>query len=208
MVLRELGLDFETIHLNFSEGEHKASEYTKYNPNGRIPALVDHQYNDFVVWESCAIILYLAEKYDREHKISAATFDEKILQTQWVMYQTSGQGPYFGQAGWFLAVAPPEERNPTIAERYQKEILRVFSVFESVLSQREWLVAGKCTVADIAFVIWNVVAVGLLVKDYKGFNFEKDFPSTHRWHTALINRPAIAETLRIRAEATEQFKRQ
>ena len=110
MVLRELGLTFETIFLSFEKGEHKAPEFTKYNPNGRIPALIDHHYNDFVVWcvhvssavsaislcssqrESCAILLYLVKKYDPEHQISVASFDEEILQTQWLFYQASGQG--------------------------------------------------------------------------------------------------------------------
>nr|AFN88461.1 glutathione transferase Ure2p5 [Phanerodontia chrysosporium]4F0C_A Chain A, Glutathione transferase [Phanerodontia chrysosporium]5O00_A Chain A, Glutathione transferase Ure2p5 [Phanerodontia chrysosporium] len=207
MLLRELGLSFETVYVNLGQREHKSPSFTKYNPNGRIPALIDHYYNDFVVWESDAILLYIVEKYDPEHKFSVSTFDDKIIMTQWLFFQASGQGPYFGQAGWFLAVAPPEERNPTIAERYQKEILRVFGVLESVLSQRQWLVADKLTIADISFVIWNATAVNLLVKGYKGFDFEKDFPSVHRWHTALITRPAIAESLKTKAEAIAQMNR-
>lgn len=157
------------------------------------------------------------EKYDTEHKFSAATFEEKVIQQQWMYFQASGQGyvvcahqdvdiqliayhsPYFGQCGWFRLVAPLEQRNPVVAERYQKEILRVFGVLDSVLSKQEWLVGGRPTVADVSFVMWvskprssvgrpradafiswNYVAITLMVNDYNGFNLEKDFPSMYR----------------------------
>ena len=113
MVLRELGLSYETKWLSAIDlraGKHREPEFTKYNPNGRIPVLIDHSYNDFVVWwvfenwsrirtlilfcsrESDAILYYLVEKYDTEHKISAETFDDRIMQQQWLFFQASGQG--------------------------------------------------------------------------------------------------------------------
>ncbi|KAF9815446.1 hypothetical protein IEO21_04617 [Rhodonia placenta] len=114
-VLKELGLTYESIYLDFQNNEHKAPEFTKYNPNGRIPALIDHHNNDFVVWESNAIVLYLTEKYDTAHRISASTFEDKTLELQWLFFQASGQGPYFGQARWFADLHP--ERVPSAIER-------------------------------------------------------------------------------------------
>ena len=122
--------------------------------------------------ESCAILKYLVEKYDTARKISVESFEEKAIQDQWLYYQASGQGyvlflhcfvcfrtqdplysPYFGQCGYFKAIGGPEWRIPKVIERYQKEILRVFSVLESVLSKQEWLVGGKCTIADLSFIM-------------------------------------------------------
>ncbi|OJT13983.1 Glutathione S-transferase 2 [Trametes pubescens] len=150
IVLEELGLDYHSVYLAFDKGEQKSPEYTKYNPNGRIPTLIDHKNNDFVVWESGAIITYLAEKYDPEGKISAKGFEEKMKQLQWLFFQASGQGPYFGQAGWFMRFHP--EKFPSAVERYQKEILRVLGVLNDVLSKQEWLVGDKCTVADLCLI--------------------------------------------------------
>lgn len=122
--------------------------------------------------ESDAIITYLVEKYDPEGKISATSFEEKIQQLQWLFFQASGQGyvtpsrfpsaghgglildrycrPYFGQAAVFIMSHP--EKLPSAIERYHKEMLRVLGVLESVLSKQEWLVGGKCTVADLSFI--------------------------------------------------------
>ena len=120
--------------------------------------------------ESDAILLYLIEKYDPEHKISVESFEDRMYVYQWLIFQASGQGyvsflpsahrtlmarfyrPPFGQCGWFKAIGPPP-RIPVAIERYQKEILRVFGVLESVLSKQEWLVGGKCTIADLSFIM-------------------------------------------------------
>ncbi|KAI0087066.1 glutathione transferase Ure2p5 [Irpex rosettiformis] len=179
MVLEELGLTYHEIFVDFAKLEHKDPSHTKYNPNGRIPTLIDHTNNDFAIWESCAILLYLAEKYDTEHKISVESFDDRMVQNQWLFFQASGQGPYFGQAGWFKVVNPSPHL-PEVIERYQKEILRVLGVLESVLSKQQWLIGGKCTIADISFVIWNVFAETILVADYNNFSLGKDFPAVAR----------------------------
>ena len=100
--------------------------------------------------ESDAILLYLVERYDPEHKISAATEAEKYQQLQWLFFQSSGQGPYFGQAAWFIRLH--SEQIPSAQERYRNEIKRIWAVLESVLSKQEWLVGDKCTVSDISFI--------------------------------------------------------
>ena len=101
--------------------------------------------------ESNAIIQYIVDKYDKEHKISVAPgTDEYYTQLQWLYFQASGQGPYFGQAGWFQFYH--HEKLPSAVERYRGEIKRVLGVLESVLSKQEWLVANRPTVADLSFI--------------------------------------------------------
>jgi len=126
--LAELGPTYESIYLDFAKGDHKAPEHTRYNPNGRIPTLIDHRNGDFVIWESDAILVYLVDSYDTEHKISVADVKEKIIQLQWLFFQASGQGPYFGQAYWFLHL--DAEKIPSAIKRYQKETYRVLSILE------------------------------------------------------------------------------
>ncbi|GAA96620.1 hypothetical protein E5Q_03290 [Mixia osmundae IAM 14324] len=168
LVLSELGLSsrVETIYLDFSSGEHKRPPYITLNPNARYD-------DEFVVWESNAIIKYLVDRYDPEHKISA-TGDDIYLQDQWLSFQASGQGSYFAQGVYFHYF--DEDQNEVARTRYENEILRVFGVLESVLSQHDWLVGDKYSVADLAFLTWNQTGIKLTsrVPDFKGF--EKDFP--------------------------------
>lgn len=91
-VLKALNLSYKTIYLDFTRGEHKAANYLEKAPNGRIPTLVDHAESDFTVWESGAILLYLAERYDLDHDISAEGFEARSRQQQWLFFQASGQG--------------------------------------------------------------------------------------------------------------------
>ncbi|TBU37203.1 glutathione S-transferase C-terminal-like protein [Dichomitus squalens] len=194
-VLEELGLTYESVYLNFDENEHKSPEFTKLNPNGRIPALVDHKNGDSVIWESDAIILYLADKYDTERRVSVSDEKERYSLIQWLFFQASGQGPYFGQAVWFLRSHP--EQVPSAIERYRKEVLRVFSVLDSVLSKQEWLVGDKPTVADISFIPYNHGAFHLIIKDYAGVDVQKDYPAFFAWHQKLISRDSVKRAFAI-----------
>ncbi|OBZ70415.1 Glutathione S-transferase 1 [Grifola frondosa] len=186
-----------SIYLDFAKGEQKGPEHVKLNPNGRIPTIIDHKNGDFVVWESNAIIVYLVETYDKQNKISVSDPKERITQLQWLFFQASGQGPYFGQAFWFKAYHA--EKVPSAIERYQKETLRVLGVLESVLSKQEWLVGGKLTAADLAFVTWNGSAFAAILVDYPGFSLEKDFPAVKAWHEKIVARPAVAAVLATKA---------
>jgi len=200
-VLRELGLEYEPVYLKFQpDAEHKQPPFLKINPNGRIPALIDHKNNDFAIWESDAILFYLSEKYDPEKKISPTTENDKFLVIQWLFFQASGQGPYFGQYAWFNHFHP--EKIPSAVERYKNEAVRVFGVLDSVLKDREWLVGDKATIADISFIPWNDIFLTILTRDYK-VDVEKEFPSLYKWHTKLIERPAIKEALALKAELTK-----
>jgi glutathione S-transferase len=193
MVLEELGLEYESIYLDFQSGEHKQESHTKYNPNGRIPTLICHEENDHAIWESNAIILYLVGKYDKEHKISIDMTNLKDMASlnQWLFFQASGQGPYFGQAAWFSLFH--SEKLPSAIERYQNEVLRVFGVLESVLSKQQYLVGdgSKLTVADLSFIPWNAFA-GKIMGDKLDM---AKFPSVQKWTDGMHARPAIGKVL-------------
>ncbi|GAA5864062.1 hypothetical protein JCM8547_005122 [Rhodosporidiobolus lusitaniae] len=196
-LLKALGLSYETKYLEFDKQEQKGEEFLKLNPNGRIPALVDHQNNDFVVWESKACLKYLVGKYDTERKFTVGkTVEEQAILDQWLFFQASGQGPYFGQAAHFKMFAP--EKIPYGIERYAKEVARVLGVLERVLANQEYLVGGKLTIADLAFISWNNFGIFALLPE--GVDAQKEFPKTFAWHTKLTQLPYVAEALKEREE--------
>ncbi|EPQ52910.1 glutathione S-transferase [Gloeophyllum trabeum ATCC 11539] len=184
--LSELGLTYESIYLDFDKKEQKSSPHIDLNPNGRIPTIIDHKNGDFVLWESNAILTYLADKYDPEHKFSASAEEDKYKQLQWLFFQSSGQGPYFGQAAWFTWYHP--EKVPSAVERYQNEIKRVLGVLDGQLATREWLVGGKYSIADLSFISWTNVGVNALLQDY---DLSKENPHVDAWLKKMLARPAI-----------------
>ncbi|KAK8059816.1 hypothetical protein PG996_009746 [Apiospora saccharicola] len=154
-LLEELGLNYEIKSFSFEVVKKKP--FTDVNPNGRVPAIEDPN-TDLTLWESGAIIQYLVETYDGEkHHVSHAAFRGRQLCNQWLHFQMSGQGPYYGQCGWFQHLHY-EKYQPAI-DRYAGEIRRVLGVLEGELAARPadapWLVGGKMTFADMAFVSWN-----------------------------------------------------
>ncbi|KAL8994187.1 MAG: hypothetical protein Q9188_007138 [Gyalolechia gomerana] len=108
-----------------------------------------------VLWESCAIIRYLIEKYDKKNTLSYDTVPEKYLLDQWLFFQASGQGPYYGQAGWFNMFHP--EKIPSAQHRYIDQTKRVVGVLDQALGQSKsgWLVGDKCTYVDLSFFMWD-----------------------------------------------------
>jgi len=186
LLLEELGLTYETIFFDFQKEEHKSEKHTKLNPNGRIPTLIDHKNKDFTLWESNAILEYLAYTYDKEGKFSVQDPLEKYQALQWLFFQASGQGPYFGQAVWFKVYHP--EKIPSAVERYQNEIKRVFGVLESVLSKQEWLVGNKYTIVDLSFLPWHNLATSFILDN---FDVGKDYPALAKWAQKINDRPAI-----------------
>jgi glutathione S-transferase len=133
----------------------KTPSYESINPNGRIPALIDHSANDLAIWESAAIILYVCKKYDTEYKLWAPTIEEQAQIETWLLYQATGQGPYIGQAFWFMHYH--HERLESATERYVAETKRVLGVLEKQLKREGsegWLVLGRITAADISFLHW------------------------------------------------------
>ncbi|KAA8917130.1 hypothetical protein TRICI_000726 [Trichomonascus ciferrii] len=181
-VLEELGLPYEVKPVTFAEA--KQPEYLKVNPNGRVPAIEDPN-TGLTLWESGAIVEYLVDKYDTEHKLSfPAGTDDYYHAKQWLHFQGTGQGPYFGQGMWFQKYH--HEKLPSALERYVKEINRVNQVLESQLTKNEWLVGNKLSFVDISFIAWEQ----LVSQNIDGFNIP-DYPHVKQWYDKIASRPAI-----------------
>ena len=138
--------------------------------------------------QSGAIILYLVEQYDKEGRISYDSLPEKYLTWQLLMFQVSGQGPYFGQATWFARFHPEKIQSAT--DRYVNEIDRVMGVLDIALKDRDWLVGDKCTYADLSFVTWAEVGKGLLAQLNKLDILDK-YPNHNRWMAAMNQREVV-----------------
>ncbi|WP_420421538.1 glutathione S-transferase family protein [Simkania sp.] len=150
--LEEANIEYDLTVIDFSKMEQKSKDYMALNPNGRIPTIVDRSNNDFVVFESGAILWYIAEKYG---KFLPAETNEKSRTLQWLMFQMSGIGPMMGQAMYFQHIAPKNGgNNPFAIKRYVDESRRLFEVLNTHLEGRTYLVNNEFTIADIATYPW------------------------------------------------------
>lgn len=184
IALEELGLPYEVHALSFANREQKAPEYLKINPNGRIPAIVDRDNDNFAVFESGAILIYLAEKTGR-----LMPSDPKGRSTviQWLMFQMGGVGPMQGQANVFLRYFP--EKIPAAIQRYQNETRRLYTVLDTRLQESEYL-AGEFSLADIANWAW------VRAHDWAGVSVD-GLPQLQRWLAAVEQRPASQRGLKV-----------
>ena len=150
--LEEAEIPYDLTFIDFAKKEQKASDYVKLNPNGRIPTIVDRSNADFVVFESGAILWYLAEKYG---KFLPQNMNGRSETLQWLMFQMSGVGPMMGQAMYFQRIAAPNGReDPFAIKRYVDETRRLLEVLDTRLNGREWLAADEYTIADMATYPW------------------------------------------------------
>lgn len=193
LVIEELNIPYKMNFLEFPE--MKREPYEKINPNGRVPAIEDPN-TGIILWESGAIIEYLVETYDKEKKLSFETRTPEYFHAkQWLHFQVSGQGPYFGQAAWFIFYHP--EKIQSAIDRYVNEIRRVSGVINRFLEGRRWLVGDKYSYADVAFLPW-FDGVPLLSDK---IDLEKDFPNVHDWLSRMKARPTVAKVLENREHA-------
>lgn len=184
IMLEELGLPYTVRALKLGEKEQKQEWYLRLNPNGRIPTIVDHDNDDFVIFESGAILLYLAEKTG---KFLPTEPKQRSRVIQWLMFQMGNLGPMQGQAHVFVRYAP--EKIPFAIERYQKETLRLYAVLERQLENRDYLV-DDYTIADIAMFPW--------VRRYEWAGVSIDhLPNVQRWLRMLDARPAVQRGLNV-----------
>jgi len=211
ILLEELNLPYTIEATPYSA--IKSEPYLSINPNGRLPSLHDPN-TDLTLWESGAIIQYLITHYDTAHKISFAPDTPETHKTnQWLFFQVSGQGPYYGQAVWFKKFHP--EPIPGAVERYVKEINRHTAVLEGWLAQQKkdaagveggvsngtsddgpWLVGSKCTYADLSFIPWQKIVAHLLSKD----EYDEDkYPHVKDWMDRMCARESV-KTVRAKSQ--------
>ncbi len=180
IMLEEVGLPYKVHPVNLGQGEQMKPEYLAINPNNKIPAIVDTDGpggQPFKLFESGAILMYLAEKSE---KFCPQEVRKRYEVIQWLMFQMGGVGPMFGQANFFFRL---QEKVPYAIERFRKEALRLYTVLDKELGRRPYL-AGEYSIADIATYPWvwrhEVHQVKL-----------EDFPNVKRWFDAIAARPAV-----------------
>lgn len=223
IILLELGLQFNTIFLDFNHGEQRAPEFVTINPNARVPALIDHYNDNVAIWELGAIILYLVQRYLRDNGECPLWSNDLVEQTQiqlWLFFQTLGHAPMIGQALHFryfhLCLVP------LAVERYTDEVRRVYGVIEMALAERrEALImdldvenaaaylAGTTPLSQSRYFDYPVWLVGDLatvadllfvpwnnVVDRIGISLKTEFPEVYKWTKHMMRRPAVVRALR------------
>lgn len=160
--------------------------------HSRVPAIQDPN-TDVTLWESGAIIEYLIETYDKAKQLTYDTVPEKFQLKQWLFFQASGQGPYFGQAIWFERYH--QEKLPSAQQRYKDQVLRVYDVLNRALEGRDYLVGDKCTYADISFIAWDHRFQVVFKNEFAIEKLEKKYPNYVRWHKTVAARKAVKEVL-------------
>lgn len=182
--LEALGLEYNTHFVNIGEGEQRKPEFLAINPNGRIPAIVDHELGDLPIFESGAIMIHLAEKTGKLLPTDAKG-RAKVL--QWLMFQMGGVGPMMGQANVFYRYFP--EKIESVIDRYQGECRRLFEVLDGRLGENEWL-ADDYSIADIANWCW--------VRGYKWSGVSIDgLENLQGWLDRMREQPGMLEGLEV-----------
>ncbi|KAJ5360085.1 Glutathione transferase [Penicillium concentricum] len=196
MILEELNIPYTHKIITFPDMKKEA--YESINPNGRVPAIEDPN-TDTTLWESGAIIEYLIDTYDKKNTISFDTGSKDYyLAKQWLHFQMSGQGPYFGQAVWFTRYH--SEKLQSAIDRYLNEIRRVSGVLDRALQGKQYLVGDKFSYADVAFLPWYLVTIQFELDVEK--DMAKAFPNVVAWLKRVQERPSIAKSVQDRAEAS------
>jgi len=187
IALEELGLDYSVHPINITKDEQFAPDFLKISPNNKIPAIIDPEGPDgkpISLFESGAILLYLADKTGRFMPKDARTRYDAL---QWLMWQMGGFGPMLGQAHHFRRFA--KEQVPYAIERYTNETRRLYGVLDKHLQEAEYL-AGDYGIADMATFPWAAR------HEWHGIALE-DFPSVKRWYDAIAARPAVQKGMAV-----------
>lgn len=178
LLLEEIGLEYNTIPINIGKEEQFAPDFLKIAPNNRIPAIVDHDNNDFSLMETGAIMMYLAEKTGQF--LETTDRDTYWRTIEWLMWQMGGVGPMFGQVHHFTKYNPGKA--PYAQERYEKEARRLYGVLDRRLEGREFIV-DDYSIADMAVWPWTAR------HNWQEIDLN-EFPNVRRWYMTILERPA------------------
>ena len=181
IALEEFKLSYNVINIDLSKNVQKEEWFLKLNPNGRIPVL---KYNNDIIFESGAILYYLAE---RHKKLIPNSRKKKLEVLQWLMFQMSGVGPMQGQANVFFRYL--EKKIPTAISRYQNECRRLYEVLDKQLKGRRWI-CGEYSIADIANWSW------VRIYFWSGINID-GLDNLQKWMKRMEKRPACIKGIEI-----------
>jgi len=193
IMLAELGAPHRLIPYDMLAGDHLKPEFRKINPNGKLPAIVDHAPRDggapLPIFESGAILLYLSEKHD--NAFMPEDLRGRSLALQWLMWQMAGFGPMHGQAHHFIRYAPEGQEYPV--NRYRNEAVRLLNVLERRLLEASYLAGDVYSIADMATWPW-VRAVRAIQIDLA------PYPAIRRWYDGIDERPGVKRGTEITNE--------
>jgi GST-like protein len=181
IMLEEVGIPYEAHAVDIGKDEQFKPEFLKISPNNRIPAIVDRD-NDFSLFESGAILLYLGEKAG---KLLPTDKFKRYRVIEWLMWQMGGIGPMLGQTHHFVKYN--KGKAPYAEERYLKETHRLYGVLDKRLADHQY-VADDYSVADIS--IWQTVDLN-------------QYPNVKRWYVAIANRPAVQKGYHVPKKVQE-----
>ena len=183
-LLEALEMPYEAHAINLAEGDQSKSDFLKISPNGRIPAIVDTDNDDLSIFESGAIMLYVAEKAG---KLIPSDVKGRAKVVEWLMFQMGGIGPMMGQANVFFRYFP-EKIQPAI-DRYQNESRRLFEVLDKQLSTNEWI-AGEYSIADIANWCW------VRTHNWSGVSME-GLENLDNWKNKMYEQPGMLKGIKV-----------
>jgi glutathione S-transferase len=184
ITLEELSMPYKVKEIDLIKGDQKKKSFLKINPNGRIPAIIDREENNLAIFESGAIMIYLAEKTGKLLPSDPAKKSEVL---QWLMFQMGGIGPMMGQANVFYRYFP--EKLQSVIDRYQNESKRLFTVIDKHLESNQYL-AQDFSIADIANWSW------IRIHKWSGVEIE-DLPNLKRWMDEINLRPACIKGVQV-----------
>ena len=186
IAVEELEVEYKIHPIAIGKGEQFSAEFTELNPNQKIPAVVDQDGPDgkpYTMFESGAILMYLAEKHG---KLIPTDMTKRYEVIQWLMFQMAGVGPNLGQTHHFRRAAP--EKVPYAIERFTNETRRLWGVMDKRLDDRDWIAADEFSIADIAVFPWA------MRHEWQGISLD-EFPNMKRWYETVESRPGVKRGL-------------
>jgi GST-like protein len=195
VMLEEAELDWRVHHIRIVDGDQFTPQFLEIGPNNKVPVIVDQDGPDgspFSVFESGAILIYLAEKSGKFLSTDPA---RRSVTLQWLMFQMASVGPMFGQMNHFLRYRPPN--SDYALDRYRSEVIRLMGVIERRLSEHPFLAGGDVSIADMALFPWMRTPLAYM-PGFAGKSIDEAYashPSIARWMTELQARPRFAAGL-------------
>ena len=186
IAVEELEVEYKIHPIAIGKGDQFSAEFTELNPNQKIPAVIDQDGPDgqpYTMFESGAILMYLAEKHG---KLIPTDMTKRYEVIQWLMFQMAGVGPNLGQTHHFRRAAP--EKVPYAIERFTNETRRLWGVMDKRLEERDWLAADEFSIADIAVFPWA------MRHEWQGISLD-EFPNMKRWYEIVESRPGVKRGL-------------
>ena len=180
IMLEEIGISYNVFSINIAKDEQFQPHFLKISPNNRIPAIIDKDNNDYSLFESGAILMYLAEKSGK--LLNFSDKDEYYRTIEWLMWQMGGVGPMFGQVHHFVKYN--KGKSEYSEQRYSKEAKRLYGVMDKILEQNQYIAGKSYSIADISIWPWTARF------DWQEIDLN-EFPNVTRWYKEMAERPAV-----------------